>query len=108
MHDFTGPCALLRRIRQMTYDDVLCWRDYRLEYLRPVQGYPYYKLTRCGALVGIVDIRTPRRLHETQCVLAAQLAALGFRAAETCLIIHGATTPLDANKHRITHLFRLA
>ena len=98
---------LRRAIRQMVYDDLLIYGDYGLEYLCPLIGFPYYRLSRCGLLVGIVDVRATHRLPEIHHLLAIYLRELGWIAEQTQCFVFGAQTPLEANKHRIPHLFRV-
>lgn len=97
-------CRWRRRIRQMTYDDLLVCGDYSLEYLCPLYGYPYYRLSRCGLLVGIVDVWSKAHLAEIHHQLAVLLHELGLQAEAAQVVVFGAQTPPDANKHRLPHL----
>lgn len=99
---------LYRLIRRIRYDDALLWRlhqhIYRLEYLHPLRGYPYYKLIDGVTPVGVVSIHTPGKLAALQQALAQELPRFGCSADHAQLIIFGALTPLEASKRRIPPL----
>lgn len=96
-----------RAIRRMCLDDVLMAqrRGWRLEYVRLSYGLTHYRLYKGKKLVGIVDVRSRSVLPRVQKNLAAYLAGLGFTPKNTRLIEAGSRTKLDAQKHRLQHLF---
>lgn len=95
-------------IRRMVYDDALVRRGWRVEYLYLSKGFPHYRLYHGGALVGLVHVRSPHRLDETQRQLAAYLAGVGFTRANTSLREYGARTPQAAHRRDVPCLFKLA
>ena len=94
---------LYRIIRdQLCLDQGLYANGYRLEWVQLAYGCPHYRLYRGKFLVGIVDVRSARKLDDLQRDLAAYLMAFGFHP-DTVRVTR-AYTPLNAKKWRVPHL----
>ena len=97
-----------RMIGRMCLDDAIVRRNWRLERLQLEYGREHYRLYWRSkgqeVVVGVVDILSRQDRARVERLIAMYLAAVGFAPRNARLVVFGAKTPLDAEKHYLPRL----
>lgn len=99
---------LERLVGRMCLDDALVRRNWRLERLQLAHGREHYRLywrsRGVETLVGVIDILSRHDRPRVERQVAMYLAAVGFAPRNARLVVFGAKTALDAEKHYLPRL----
>lgn len=96
-------------VARMRWDDVLVFNsNWRLKFLYLESGWPHFRLSYRGRVVGIVDVRGESERARVNRMLAVYMVCLGVTPERCHVIRSGARTPTNATKKGLPRLFAAA